>query len=419
MFPPVLTRYLYLVDEVLYTLLYGLVNKTSLEECKFWLGEAYYSGYQTILWNSLWRIYYDFFAIQFPKYERKITKLYRRSGKESTILHLVLVVHLLYHSPIDTQVFELHILQPTFPNKIYIGRPPKWLKAFEASKRDRNLLRSIHEGDFINISYYITFFKETPEKAYNLVKRYFCQCRGYQLKEKALSAVPYPDKLHIVLATICYLLRDKEDIHMRLVCIRLDRDKCEDEYKISNKTIAPTYRTLVQHRKYSVSRHIGCFDLSRFRLPKKDDQSLTPSQILWYHWEYFAYGSPIWKKRFDKIKSRSTTATSRSNFQDIDEEEAFYEKYYYEPDEQSKATQACSILEIPSQSLLEWLEGISGEKQLSEKLKERMVDREKYLYIPCRIELEESAIRSTAENTVVHPNRSGCAKLGQGSNMPR
>ncbi|MCK5643497.1 MAG: hypothetical protein KAJ19_21985, partial [Gammaproteobacteria bacterium] len=64
-----LTRLLYFSDEVLYSLLHSVISKTSLDEAFFWLGEAYYSGYQEELLRHLWRMYYDFYAVTYPKYE--------------------------------------------------------------------------------------------------------------------------------------------------------------------------------------------------------------------------------------------------------------------------------------------------------------------------------------------------------------
>ena len=46
------------------------------------------------------------------------------------------------------------------------------------------------------------------------------------------------------------------------------------------------------------------------------------------------------------------------SFNNVDEEEEFYEEYGYEPDEQSKEIQEKSIIEIPNNKLDNWLNGI-------------------------------------------------------------
>ena len=55
--------------------------------------------------------------------------------------------------------------------------------------------------------------------------------------------------------------------------------------------ISYVYKTLLNVRLYGISDSIGCFDLQRRKHNLK--------KMFWYNWEYFAYKSPIWKKRFD------------------------------------------------------------------------------------------------------------------------
>ena len=62
--PPQLTRYLYFLDECLYSLMFSLIraHKSSLNEVIFWTGEIYYSGFKEELWEHIWKMYYDFYA---------------------------------------------------------------------------------------------------------------------------------------------------------------------------------------------------------------------------------------------------------------------------------------------------------------------------------------------------------------------
>jgi len=57
----------------------------------------------------------------------------------------------------------------------------------------------------------------------------------------------------------------------------------------------------------------------------------------YYHWEYYAYRSPIWKERFDKYGATPNHEKRKMEFHDDDLEEEFYDWYSYEPDEQSSA----------------------------------------------------------------------------------
>ena len=67
-----------------------------------------------------------------------------------------------------------------------------------------------------------------------------------------------------------------------------------------------------------------------------DREGKDLNHCFWYHWEYYAYKSPLWKNRFDKCKIKINDEKKTINFKDEDEYEEFYEEYGYEPDEQSK-----------------------------------------------------------------------------------
>ena len=66
----ILTRYLYFLDEAKYSLIHSLIKKTSFDEVVYWVGEIYYSGFVSDLWEILWDYYYRYLSIKFPKYEK-------------------------------------------------------------------------------------------------------------------------------------------------------------------------------------------------------------------------------------------------------------------------------------------------------------------------------------------------------------
>ena len=116
----------------------------------------------------------------------------------------------------------------------------------------------------------------------------------------------------------------------------------KEKYELSQ-----IYKTLNFHRKYSISNKIGCFPLERF--------NYNLQEMFWYHWEYFAYNAPLWKKRFDKFKIKINHEKKCIDFLDDDELDEFYEQYNYEPDEQSLKTQQKSTLPIKKKSYKMWI----------------------------------------------------------------
>jgi hypothetical protein len=57
---------------------------------------------------------------------------------------------------------------------------------------------------------------------------------------------------------------------------------------------------------------------------------------LFYHWEYYCYFSPFWKKRIQEMKGYQNHSLKKIEFLNTMYEDEFYEKYNMEPDEQSR-----------------------------------------------------------------------------------
>ena len=76
-----LTRYLYVYDEIIYTLLSNLINKESdFKEIIYWICELNHSGFIDELKNTAYYYYYNFCAINYPKYEKKINALLKKNS---------------------------------------------------------------------------------------------------------------------------------------------------------------------------------------------------------------------------------------------------------------------------------------------------------------------------------------------------
>ena len=133
----------------------------------------------------------------------------------------------------------------------------------------------------------------------------------------------------------------------------LHSDKsCRNEGK--HNDVSYVYKTLKKKRLYGISQNIGCFKLAR--------ENLDLNHIYWYHWEFYAYKSPLWKFRFDKCKIKINDKKQSIDFSDEDEYEEFYEEYGYEPDEQSKEVQEKSICKIEKSNIKSWINSIFDKK---------------------------------------------------------
>ena len=358
-----LTRFLYQFCEVKHSLIYSVLKKTSFNECLFWTSEFYYSGYFIELWNLIWKIYYDFYAIIHPKLEKFIIKMKEKWDKKHKIVYILHIFKNFYHNNISSPiVFLVRMALETqkFKMKSYRGRPPSWLN--ETNKKYKNLLLSIHKKHYKNIAYYLRRFQDQKSEVYDTILKYF-------KRPKCIYKSNYQDKLHILIDTLFHLSLEDDDINTRNIYLQVTKD--EQKYATETNVITcKLYKVLKEKRIFKIRTQIGCFKLGRHNSEYPNVQ-----QIQSYHWKYFAYNTPIWKERFDKYKIKLDDEKFKLEFENDDDDEDFHEKYYYEPDEQSKEVQERSIADIPEISINNWIIDIFGEEELF-----RLDDKNKYTY---------------------------------------
>jgi hypothetical protein len=105
--------------------------------------------------------------------------------------------------------------------------------------------------------------------------------------------------------------------------IRLNEQNIR-EYKI-NRYVHPPRKYLSLVCKYGVRNNVN-------RLFMND---ATDLQEKWYrNWEYYACLSPLWRERLDDFNGRVNIEVEKVEFEDEESEEAFYERWNLEPDEQ-------------------------------------------------------------------------------------
>ena len=341
-----LTRFLFMADEVILTFIENLLNQRDLKECYFWLTEYYYSGFRKNTWQLLWKIFYDFYAIQYPKLEGYIHKEYQVWQKKREIISLLNIISLFFQRNASSDVFLARHALPR--RKKTSGRPPKWLKDFPPHLKA--ILLSIHHQDVNGIAYHIEEIN-APD-LHNLICAYFTKVRHIKIGKGALST--YMNKKHILWALILHLYRHESNIIIDdqfLPAVVPEHIAWVKE--INDKNIHPLYKTLSKKRLYSISDTIGCFNLKRF-----DKRCPNMKQLLGFHWEYFASYSSLWRKRFRFHHAKRDKTKFEMRFKTDDNLEAFGEKYNYEPDEQSNETQNKSILEIKKRPPRDWVKDI-------------------------------------------------------------
>jgi len=380
-----LTRYLYFLHDVKYSFITSLLKSDDIKEVIFWLSELYYSGYYELIYNLIWKIYYDFYAISNPLFESKINMLETNllnsfndlsmndinieqnikleiksiddgdDEDEVEIKRLLYIINLLFNSEsLDNRVFELRFLNVIKPKRME-NKNLKWLITLKShllknkikiNQYEELFIKSVHYQIDENIKYYLIRINEN--NAYHILKIYYKKIKKIPLIEKKesinyLNNILYYDKEHIILALICYFELDNNEFEMEIKGMSEDFNHYLYFKNTNNiKNISPR-NILKNKRNYKIDENIGCFI----------NNKINKKTILLNYWEYYANFSPIWEKRFKKYNCKFQN--KNPYFNSDNSLENFYKKYGYEPDEQNIKTQEKSLCKIKNIKIEEWL----------------------------------------------------------------
>jgi len=333
------TRYLYIKDEVELSLVTSLL--THNKRCLFWAFELYYSGYKTELFALLWKIYYDFFASLHPNFWEYMAKQEKEADEAKAIACIVQNLHIR-----ECNLDGFLVRQNLTKNPLDIPKEPETLEKWMQEKEINLISNYIMKWCPLNnlqtvLNRVVTFFRCTPVKVETAKKKW----------AKAIhcsSIDPRTHLLSIILAKLTKsikqtrlfieVLQDEIDLY-KTVEINPENDKA--------RKILPRVLT------YSIDEddYLSLFALARNSI------GVPLTNIYYYHWEYYASRSPVWAERLAKYKGSPIDETQLVVFKEDssgsdDNQEAFYCRFGYEPDEQSKEVQRKNIQYI--QHLRSW-----------------------------------------------------------------
>jgi hypothetical protein len=376
-----LTRYLYILDEVILAFsisLNGIKNdithkklngyeyyeasastksKRTFKEVCYWLSEIYYSGYEDLCWELIFMNYYDFYACNYPKLQQRLERYHKTWLKKKTFVSVLHAVKNMHIKPPDARVFNLRMQLNALCSKVNkVGDDGNgnsdttnmngiWFDLYiKKNKRSghkpinkyRNFMKSIKKRNNDNVIYYFAKYDDlTLEKLLD----------GEM--ESILSSGVYSDKKHILLAKyVCERLKvvmvNSNSKSKKTKNISVLSTSAEQKYVgelNDDETIkhVPHYRVLKHKVAFGIP-DVACI-FRRWR-DKIDELHDLRSRVL-SEWEEFAYNCPLWRSRFDTYKGKIINENSMPKlvFMTEDLEEAFYKKYGYEPDEQSRDIQ--------------------------------------------------------------------------------
>lgn len=152
----------------------------------------------------------------------------------------------------------------------------------------------------------VWYLCESYYDATSFVKEY---CKNEEILKKCTPKPKPPPKRRII------VMMQEKDV-MKYVNIEIDK---------------PRYLlTLENVMKYPIRNY--CANLFENAHCELDREELI--RLYRENWLYFACASPLWWKRVRKYGGALDDNNEKVVFQDEEKEDAFYEKYYYDPDEQ-------------------------------------------------------------------------------------
>tara|TARA_B110000967_G_scaffold124507_1_gene127273 strand:+ start:513 stop:1805 length:1293 start_codon:yes stop_codon:yes gene_type:complete len=353
---PILTRFLYLYDEVAVSYIHALLSKPGKEqtkECYFWASELYYSGFVEESWRLLWFIYYDFYYLHNPHFESFLFKKHKIGDLKSmlTVTKNLVRMHAT-HEAFSLRQYTSQISAPTKDTISFRGKRPTWIRDYPV--KYHKLFRSLQRKLYHQVCILIPDNDDIDDVFMECVKLYYTTHSPNKIAHlddilnqhhilNSSYKESYENVRHKVLSLFCLCeFNSNFDYHSKKkIFISANNDEieyvqsvCDDDIPLNSNGNPQIYKTLEYKRCFPITPHISHFHLSRHTRSNIHEDVMK-------RWEYFAYRCPLWKERFDS--NDITIIHDGENgkngemviFNNDAELESFYETYGYDPDEQS------------------------------------------------------------------------------------
>ena len=355
------TRYLYEKDEVKLSLIICILNKQ--EESVFWAYELYYSGFKLELIDIFWSIYYDFYYTLNPSFEKYLqTKLKNNLDFDTSCENYIsMIVNNFMIRPHTMDIFMLKKIVDICDFDNSDIQKYNISGNFEIINSELNSV--LEAKDFMMLaSLILTGIKEEHIIAtFKASLDYFVTDIGLKIDskkiviefEKYLNNKYHNDNKRVILLSriVHYFvvmnnikLGKNIYVHIEPEDVILYETICADLTEKDKRTILPARKILPLAKIYSIDNdnYLSLFDLKR----EKQDIKIA----YYYNWIYHSSFSPLWRSRILKHCGRIDEKNKKIIFEEEedsdDNEQAFYDEFGYEPDEQKIDIQNKTIQDI-------------------------------------------------------------------------
>ncbi|MDA9072357.1 hypothetical protein N9K75_00625 [bacterium] len=384
----ILTRYLYLFDEVGLMFITSLLKNQSLDECNFWISELYLSGFVEQSWDLLWFAYYDFYYIINPHFQHFIHK----KSLDDDLKSILTIVKNLFKLKSSSEVFMTRQYNNCIKDitHIFKGKKPNWLMAIPVKYHglfrfiDKKLYQfavsSLPDVVDTDIFKAIQIYFQLSDEQTMSFQNEFSQLSADQdqnqdqnnevpLQPSADNEVPpsadqYKNAIHKLWAIICLLIFNRDYLSSKkkiyIACSDMEYKEVmkihDDPIPLNKYNNLQIHKTLEHKRVYSIEPICSSFHLLRENVE-------NINECYRRRWEFYAYLCPLWNKRFHKYNITVDSDEKKIVFHDDDELEEFYSEFGYEPDEQTYETENKRIVHMPENNWKTWYNSIFTSNQ--------------------------------------------------------
>lgn len=328
----IFTRYLYIKEEVHHALLIALLRNKK-DEALFWGFELFHSGFAEELMDHLWTIYYDFYATLNPLFEKYFIRkhsdaLVGEIGMETMIASIITNLCSKFYT---TDVYALRI-------------------QFDAGPRhdhDHNEDRDHEEHHFESL-FAAKDYKRIGacilgEPTTQMVCIRDACLAHYKLSSyRAMLLPPKIDVRHRFLAHIMQICS------LQVFVLPENNGKnmsdAHTTYSSNDSLINATKpnRRLEIACKYKINAS-GLMSL--FRLQRHEDGVDVKKQYK-ENWLYYSAQTPYWTQKIQDHCGAKNDELMKVVFPSVEQEEAFNNAHWLDPDEQSSETQDACVGDI-------------------------------------------------------------------------
>ena len=325
-----LTRYLYGKDEVELSLVTCLLKKS--DKAVFWANELFCSGFKEELCLLLWKVYYDFYATTNPGFEKYLTtKL--KAGLDTEHAVCVIVKNFIIRR-YNTDVFIVRSV----------------VKQFEIEQDEKMGFKDLLVSqDFTAIGSFVLEYIQDGKLAenYKIALEYFVsEGLVIDVNKCATEFAKNPLRRTMFLSKVIHYFSALKKIKMgRNLYVQVEETATTTTTQILSKI--PPRKILAAVRLYNIDDDNY---LSLFKL-KRDTTDMTEAYR--DNWLFHASFSPLWKARIESHNGCVNIDGKKVTFEDVDDEERFFEEFNLEPDEQTLEVQQKSNQTIKSER--DWL----------------------------------------------------------------